>query len=155
MHELKVSRHIAAPPSVVWDVMANRQEEWWCPAPWSITMVAQDCRAGGRCEMVMHGPDGEEMPQHGIYLEWIEGVRFTSTDAVRIDPETDRPIPAEPFMIGCWEITPDSNGTLYTARALHWSEEAMKSHADMGFEQGWTAVADQLAAICERETVRT
>ena len=154
MRELKISRHIAAPPAAVWEVIANRKEEWWCPAPWSVTMVAQERRPGGRCEMVMHGPDGEEMPQHGIYLEWIEGVRFTSTDAVRMDPGSGRLVPAEPFMIGCWEIAPDGDGTLYTASALHWSEKAMKSHAEMGFEPGWSAVADQLAAICEGWTVK-
>ena len=57
-------------------------------------------------------------------------------------------------MIGCWEIAPDGDGTLYTASALHWSEKAMKSHAEMGFEPGWSAVADQLAAICEGWTVK-
>lgn len=155
MNELKITRHIAAPPATVWDVMARRQEEWWCPAPWSITIIAQDCRPGGRCEMIMHGPDGEKVPQNGIYLEWIEGERFTSTDAIRIEPGSDRPVPAEPFMIGCWEIAPDGDGTLYTASARHWSEDSMKSHAEMGFEQGWGAVADQLAAICEAETVGT
>ena len=28
-------------------------------------------------------------------------------------------------------------------------EEAMASHADMGFEQGWNACTDQLQALCE------
>lgn len=149
MHELKITRHIAAAPETVWDVLANRQEEWWCPAPWRITMIAQDRRPGGRSAMVMHGPDGEEMPQDGVFLEWVEGERFTTTDAVSIDPATGRPVPAEPFMIGTWEIAPDGTGTSYTASALHWSEEAMNRHAEMGFEQGWGAVADQLAALCE------
>lgn len=149
MHELKVSRHIAAPPEAVWDVLANRQEEWWCPSPWWISMVAQERRPGGRCAMVMHGPDGEEMPQEGIFLEWVEGKRFTSTDAVRIDPATGRFVPDGPFMIGCWEIAPAGGGTLYTASAQHWTEEAMTQHKDMGFEEGWGAVADQFAALCE------
>jgi uncharacterized protein YndB with AHSA1/START domain len=29
----------------------------------------------------------------------------------------------------------------------------MQQHADMGFEQGWSACADQLAEICEGKTV--
>ncbi len=29
MHELSITRHIAAAPEKVWDVLANRQEEWW------------------------------------------------------------------------------------------------------------------------------
>ena len=59
MHELSVTRYIEAPVETVWDVLANRQEEWWCPAPWLVTMVAQERRPGGRSR---HQRAGE--PQH-------------------------------------------------------------------------------------------
>ena len=52
-------------------------------------------------------------------------------------------------MIGIWEIEPEGTCTRYTARARHWTEEAAKQHADMGFEDGWGACADQLVALCE------
>lgn len=144
MHELSITRHIAAAPEKVWDVLANRQEEWWCPKPWRITMVEQDRRPGGRSAMVMHGPNGEEMPQDGIFLAWDDGRRFVATDAV-----TAGFVPSGPFMIGIWEIAPEGDGTRYTASARHWTEEAMRQHADMGFEAGWNACADQLQALCE------
>lgn len=32
--ELSVTRFIAAKPDQAWNVMVNRQEEWWCPKPW-------------------------------------------------------------------------------------------------------------------------
>ncbi len=144
MHELSVTRFIAAPPGKVWDVMANRQEEWWCPRPWSIEMIAQERRAGGRSAMIMRGPDGEEMPQEGIFLAWEEGRRFVTTDALTSDFR-----PAGPFMVGIWEIEPEGDGTRYTASARHWSEETMRQHAEMGFEEGWSACAAQLAELCE------
>lgn len=144
MHELSITRHIAAPLKKVWDVLANRQEEWWCPVPWHAKIVEQDRRPGGRSAMVMYGPDGEEMPQEGIFLAWDEGRRFIVTDAVTHDFQ-----PSGPFMIGIWEIAPEGDGTRYTASARHWTEEAMASHAEMGFEQGWNACADQLQALCE------
>lgn len=146
MHELSISRYIAASPVKVWDVLANRQEEWWCPKPWRITMVAQERRPGGRSAMVMHGPDGEEMPQEGIFLAWEEGRRFITTDAVTSDFE-----PSGSFMIGIWEVAPEGDGTRYTASARHWTEEAMQSHAEMGFEAGWNACADQLQALAEAD----
>ena len=144
MHELTVTRFIDAPPEKVWDVMANRQVEWWCPKPWSIEIIAQERRAGGRNAMIMRGPDGEEMPQEGIFLEWTEGTRFVTTDAVNSDFQ-----PSDPFMIGIWEIEPEGDGTRYTARARHWTEDTMKQHAEMGFEEGWGKCADQLAALAE------
>ncbi len=144
MKELSVTRYIAAPPEKVWDVMVNRQEEWWCPRPWRVEIIAQDRFPGGRSAMIMHGPDGEEMPHDGIMLAWEEGRRFASTDAIVGDLE-----PAGPFMIGIWEIAPEGDGTRYTARARHWTEEARQQHADMGFIEGWQACADQLAELCE------
>ncbi|MGB3167761.1 MAG: SRPBCC domain-containing protein [Alteraurantiacibacter sp.] len=146
MQELKVTTYIDATHEKVWDVMANRQGEWFVPAPWSCEIVEQDKRAGGANKAVFRGPEGEEMPQEGIYLAWDEGRRFASTDAVTGDLE-----PAGPFMIGIWEVEPEGSGTRYTARARHWREEDRKQHEDMGFVAGWEASAAQLKAICEAD----
>ena len=144
LKELSVTCHIAAPPEQVWEVMAGRQEEWWCPAPWRAEIDLQERRAGGRCDMTFYGPNGEIMPQNGIYLAFEEGRRFVTTDAFTGDFE-----PSGPFMVGSWEIEPDGSGTRYTARARHWTEEAMRQHQEIGFSQGWGACADQLKALCE------
>lgn len=143
-NELSVTRYIAARPDKVWDVLANRQAEWWCPAPWRVELEVQEKRPGGRCRMVMRGPEGEEMPNEGIYLAWDEGRRIVSTDAVVGDFE-----PAGPFMVGIWEIAPEGDGTRYTARARHWTAETRDQHLAMGFEPGWNAVADQFKTLCE------
>ena len=45
--ELSITRHIAAPPEKVWDVMANRIEEWWCPKPWRAEFDKLERRPGG------------------------------------------------------------------------------------------------------------
>jgi uncharacterized protein YndB with AHSA1/START domain len=94
--------------------------------------------------MTFYGPEGEKMPQNGIYLAYDEGRRFVTTDAVVGDCQ-----PNGPFMIGIWEIAPEGDGTRYTAIARHWTEDAMREHDTMGFSEGWTACADQLAALCE------
>ncbi|MEO6093805.1 MAG: SRPBCC domain-containing protein [Novosphingobium sp.] len=148
-YELSLTRFIAATPEKVWEVMTARQEDWWCPTPWHAKIDHQDRRPGGRCDMTFYGPDGEREPQNGIYLAYDEGRRFVTTDAaVIVDGDFT---PAGPFMIGSWEIAPEGSGTRYTARARHWTEEAMKQHAEMGFADGWGACADQLIAICEAE----
>ncbi|MDE8651973.1 SRPBCC domain-containing protein [Novosphingobium album (ex Liu et al. 2023)] len=145
-NQLSVTRYIAAPPAKVWDVMAHRQEEWWCPVPWRVEIDEQDRRPGGACRMTMYGPNGEVAPQDGIFLAYDEGRRFVTTDAIVGDFQ-----PAGPFMIGIWEIAPEGEGTRYTASARHWREENRKTHEQMGFVDGWAACAAQLAAICENE----
>lgn len=142
--ELSVTRFIAAKPDKVWDVMVNRQEEWWCPKPWRARIDEADRRPMGVCNMTFHGPDGEKSPQNGVYLAYDEGRRFVTTDALTADFE-----PAGPFMIGIWEIEPEADGTRYTARARHWSADTARLHEEMGFAEGWGICADQLQALCE------
>ena len=146
--ELSVTRFIAAPPEKVWQVMTERQAEWFCPLPCRAEVVEQDWRAGGRTAMMFKGPDGEEMPQEGIFLEVTPRRRFVTTDCAIRDADGDWR-PAEPFMIGIWEIEPEGDGTRYTGRARHWTEEKCKEHEEMGFEAGWGAATDQLVKLCE------
>ena len=67
--DLSVTTYIDAPPEMVWQVMTQRQEEWWCPTPWRAEIVEQDWRPGGRAAMIMRGPNGEEMPNEGVFLD--------------------------------------------------------------------------------------
>jgi len=145
--ELSVTCHIRAAPHVVWHAMTERMPEWFCPRPWRFEVVEQDRRPGGRDVGIMHGPNGEQMRAEGIYLAYEPGRRFVVTDALTADF-----LPQGPFMVGSFEIAPEGDGTRYTARARHWTEEAMKQHQEMGFEQGWTASAEQLKALCEAAT---
>lgn len=145
--ELSVTRFINAPPAKVWDVMANRIDEWWCPKPWRAEFDTLERRAGGASSCTMYGPDGEVHPHPGTVLAWDEGRRFAFTDAIVGDL-----MPSGPFMIGIWEISTEGEGTRYTATCRHWTEEACNSHLEMGFVDGWGACADQLVALCEAET---
>ena len=144
MNELSVTTFIDAPPEKVWDVMAHRKPEWWCPLPWRAEFDVDQQRPGGKFDTTMYGPDGEIHPHRGIYLAFDEGRRFASTDAIIGDLE-----PFGPFMIGIWEIEPEGTGTRYTATARHWTEEARQSHSDMGFADGWNECARQLKELCE------
>jgi uncharacterized protein YndB with AHSA1/START domain len=148
--ELSVERRIDAPPGEVWRIMTDRITEWWCPRPWTTTIADLDWRPGGAFHLVMRGPQGEadcqgEDSVGGVLLEFVPWRRFVFTDAFSAGW-----IPQKPFMVGCFEIEPDGNGTIYRASARHWDKEAMEEHKRMGFDEGWGAVADQLAALAEK-----
>lgn len=146
LHELSVERYIAAPPAAVWKVMTERLAEWWCPKPWTTEIRRLEWRPGGPAEMTMRGPNpGEESPIDGVVLELVPERRFVFTNAMRAGW-----IPQDPFMVGLFELTPERDGTRYRAAARHWSAETMEQHRTMGFDEGWTKVADQLAALAEQ-----
>jgi uncharacterized protein YndB with AHSA1/START domain len=39
--------------------------------------------------------------------------------------------------------------TRYTATARHWSVEDRQAHEQMGFHEGWSIVADQMAEVAK------
>ncbi|MFM6854966.1 MAG: SRPBCC family protein [Sphingopyxis sp.] len=141
--DLSVTRHIAAPPDAVWHAMTQQMALWWCPRPWQTEIIEQDKRPGGRCAMVMRGPNGEESAIEGVYLDYQPGVRFVFTDAFRADFAPHDP----PFMVGIFAIATEGDGTRYTATARHWTQAARDQHHDMGFTDGWTQCMDQLAEL--------
>lgn len=143
--ELVIERHIDAPVERVWRAMTEQFEEWFCPAPWRAEARQLEWRPGGRSLVVMHGPDGEEMPNDGVVLAFEPNRRFVFTDALTADWQ-----PTGPFMIGVFEIEPEGSGTLYRGIARHWTREAYEQHRDMGFEAGWGAAADQLKSLAEQ-----
>jgi uncharacterized protein YndB with AHSA1/START domain len=142
--ELAIERYIDAPPDRVFRVWTERTAEWWAPKPWTTEIVAQDLRPGGRQAMIMRGLDGATSPMEGVFLEIIPNRSIVFTDAFTVGW-----VPKVPFMIGFFAFTPEGAGTRYLAGARHWDAEAYERHAAMGFEQGWSIVAEQLAALAE------
>jgi uncharacterized protein YndB with AHSA1/START domain len=144
--ELSIERLIDAPVETVWRVWTERTEEWFCPKPWRVEIVEQDFRPGGRTAMIMRGPDGEEMPMEGVFLEVEPGRRIVSTDAFKAGW-----IPQGPFMVAVTEFEDEGGKTRYRASARHWTTEAKTQHEAMGFQDGWSRVAEQLAELAEAE----
>ncbi len=142
--ELSVERHIAAPVEDVWRTMTAHFEEWFCPRPWRAEAREIEWRPGGRSLVVMHGPNGEEMPNEGVILEFEPNRRFVFTDAFKAGWQ-----PSGPFMVGLFEVTPDGGDTRFKATARHWTDAELEQHRAMGFEGGWGAMADQLKTLAE------
>ncbi len=118
-------------------------KQWFAPKPYETPVVEVDVRPGGANLIVMRGPDGEDLPNRGIYLEVVPNERLVFTDAFT---EAWQPS-AKPFMTVILTFEPQGDKTLYTARVRHWTVEDREAHEKMGFHQGWGICADQLAAL--------
>ncbi len=145
-HELSITRHIEAPPEIVYRVWTERLGEWWAPRPYTTPVVKLDLRPGGRGLMVMKAPDGTEMPNEGVFLEVMPNEKIVFTNAFKAGW-----IPQDPFMVGIVTFESEGAGTRYPARARHWNAETLKRHEAMGFHEGWGIVAGQLAQLAEAE----
>jgi len=149
---LSVTRFIAASPDVVWTTYVERGTEWFTPRPWTTPQVDFDVRPGGRANVTMASPEGERHSYRGVFLEVVPNRRLVSTGAM-----TEGWIPQAGDMnfVRTDTFEPEGDGTRYTATARHWDEKAAATHHEMGFEQGWGAAADQLAALAEGREIGT
>ena len=122
---------------------ADLLKQWFAPKPYETPEAELDVRPGGANRIVMRGPDGQDMPNRGVYLEVVPGRRLVFTDAF-----TEAWTPsAKPFMTVILTFEPEDAGTRYTATVRHWTIEDRQTHEQMGFHQGWGICADQLAAL--------
>lgn len=141
-NELTLGRVIAAPRRAVWRCWTEPEllKQWYCPKPWFVSEARIDLRTHGASHFVMNGPNGERHEWPGLYLEVVPFERLVFTDAF-----SSAWVPfGKPFMVGIVSFADHQDGTLYTARVRHWSEESAKEHLAMGFHEGWGAAAQQL-----------
>jgi len=144
--ELVLHRVIEAPREKIFQAWTNPEllKQWFAPLPWTTPVVELDVRPGGGNYFVMRGPDGNEFPNRGVYLEIVPNEKIVFTDAYTKAWEPS----AKPFMTVTVTLEDLGGGkTNYTARVMHWTAEDRESHEKMGFHKGWGQCADQLTAL--------
>ncbi|MEQ8821122.1 MAG: SRPBCC family protein [Sumerlaeia bacterium] len=143
--DLKLDRFVDVPPELVYEAWTTPEhlKHWFCPKPWSVAECELDPRPGGIFRTVMRSPEGQEFPDEGgCFLEVVPNRQLVWTSALRpgYRPAADVDLPFTAIL----SLTPEGTGTRYTAIAMHRDPAGRKTHADMGFEQGWGTVLDQL-----------
>jgi uncharacterized protein YndB with AHSA1/START domain len=150
--DLVLERTIPVPPERVWAAWTEPEllVQWFTPAPWKTASCDLDLRPGGRCNVTMESPEGEQFPNAGCYL-WVEPhtlLVFTSVMTEGYRPVTpsngadDLPFTAR------IELAPSGDGgTHYRAVVIHADRDGCRRHAEMGFHDGWGAALDQLVAL--------
>ena len=145
--ELMFTRLIEAPREKLWRCWTEPKlmVQWFTPPPWKTVHAETDVRPGGASYIAMKGPDGQEMPNRGVYLEVVKNERLVFTDAYT---EAWQPS-AKPFFTGVLTFENEGGKTRYTARALHWTTEDRETHEKMGFHAGWGIATDQMTALAK------
>ena len=146
--ELVLTRIIDAPRERVFAAWTQPDllKQWFAPKPWTTTVAELDVRPGGASFVILRDPDGNEYPNHGVYLEVVPNEKLVFTDAY-----TEAWQPSDkPFMTVVLTFEDEGGKTRYTARARHWTVEDRKAHEQMGFHEGWGMVAGQMEDLLKR-----
>ncbi|MGN7127110.1 SRPBCC family protein [Methylorubrum thiocyanatum] len=145
--DLVLTRLIPAPRRALWRAWTEPElvKRWFAPKPYTTPVAELDVRPGGSNLIVMRSPEGQDLPNRGVYLEVVPDARLVVTDAY-----TSAWMPSEkPFLTVILTFTDEAGGTRYTARARHWTLEDRERHAAMGFAEGWGICADQLTEVVQ------
>ena len=145
--ELVLTRLIDAPPEKLYRCWTDPAllKQWFAPKPYTTPVAELDVRPGGTNLVVMRSPDGQDMPNRGVYLEVVPGRKIVFTDSF-----TEAWQPSEkPFMTAVLTFEPEGGKTRYTARVYHPTAADRETHEKMGFHQGWGICADQMAALAK------
>lgn len=145
--ELVLARIIDAPREKVYKAWTDPKllPQWFAPLPWTTPSAELDVRTGGSSSITMRGPDGQDFPNAGVYLEVVPNQKLVFTDAF-----TKAWVPsAKPFMTVVLTFEDHGGKTKYTARVLHWSVEDREAHEKMGFHAGWGQCTEQLEALAK------
>lgn len=143
--ELVLTRIIDAPPEKLFRAWTEPalMVQWFTPPPWVTVHAETDLRPGGSSLVVMRGPEGQEFPNRGVYLEVVKNEKLVVTDAYTAAWEPSD----KPFMTLILSFEALGDKTRYTARVRHWTVADREAHEQMGFHEGWGKATDQLAEL--------
>jgi uncharacterized protein YndB with AHSA1/START domain len=137
--ELRLTRLIAAPPDIVFEVWTRPEHliEWWGPAGFSLPSCELDFRVGGAFCYRMRNPDGGDHWLRGAFQEIEEPARIAFTFAWG-----DAERATGPVMLVTVRFEASGEKTRVTLhQAGLESESAARAHAG-----GWSTHFDRLAA---------
>ncbi|MDC8106246.1 SRPBCC family protein [Chryseobacterium sp. PTM-20240506] len=133
--------------SKVWDYFTKSEllDQWWAPKPWKCETVKMDFKENGIWHYAMIGPEGEKMYGQLKYGEIMEHRSFDGIDAFCDENgNINNDFPQAQWLIG---FTGIEEGTKVTINIHFESQEALKKHLEMGFEEGFKMGLSQLHEV--------
>ncbi|WP_191090070.1 SRPBCC family protein [Histidinibacterium aquaticum] len=145
-NDLVLVRHLPATPENVYRCWTEPEliKQFFAPAPGTCPEAQVDPRPGGAFRVVMEFEEHGRMDgPPGCVLIAEPGRRFAWTDA--LGPEF-RP-KADGFFSADITFTAIPEGCEYRVVARHADADSAQKHREMGFEEGWGTVAEQLGRL--------
>jgi uncharacterized protein YndB with AHSA1/START domain len=142
-----LTRVFDAPRELVWQAWTDpkHMSQWFGPRGFTSSVPELNVRVRGSLRIVMHGPDGNDYPMKGVFLEVTPPARLVFSN-VAIDKDGNHLLEGETTVI-LEEQDGKTKLTLHTyARGLVPIAPQMLA----GMEAGWSQSFDKLAELVGR-----
>ncbi len=143
-HEFTFERLIDAPRERVYQAWTDPKQmsQWFAPKPFQLVVKSMDFRPGGKFDMAMRGPDGNEFPFTGTYRVILEPGLLSWTGEF-----TGGPADQITSVISFEEE--DGKTRLRARQTFHVSTPTVEM-ATKGATAGWNMTLDQLTEFVKR-----
>ena len=137
---LTLKRRLNATPDKIFSAWTDPEKiaQWWGPGQIKTVHAETDARVGGRFNVIMRSPDGEEHNVSGVYREVIPNEKLVFTWAWRSTPERESLVTVA--------LKTDGAGTALTLTHEQFFDETTRdSH-----KSGWSGILDKLERYCDQ-----
>ena len=138
-YELKLERLIDAPRARVYEAWTDPKQmaQWFAPKPYQLVVKNMDFRPGGKYEMAMRGPDGNDFPFSGTYRVILPPAILAWSGEFPGGPADQ--------ITAVMSFEEEDGKTRLRVRQTFHVMTPMVEHAAKGAKQGWGMTLDQLA----------
>lgn len=142
--EIVIARVFDAPRELVWRVWTEPEHiaQWWGPRGFTTTVTSTDLRPGGKWRYVMHGPDGNDYPVHGVFREVVPFERIVTSDEFDDGFGEKMGIDLPSGVVATAVFEDLGKKTRLVLTITHGTIEDRKKHEAMGVVGGWNSSFD-------------
>jgi uncharacterized protein YndB with AHSA1/START domain len=136
-----LTRAFDAPRALVWRAWTDPKSvaQWFGPRGFNSSVPEFDVRVGGAFRIVMHGPDGNDYPMKGVFLEVVPPERLVYTN-IALDSDGNHLLEGETTVT----FTEQHGKTTLTVVAHAVGRVPIATQMLAGMEAGWTQTIDRL-----------
>lgn len=141
---VEIVRVFDAPRSLVWQAWTDPKmlARWFGPRGFTSTVPELDLRVGGALRIVMHGPDGNDYPMKGVFLEVVAPERLVFSN-IPIDQDGNHLLEGETTVT----FTEQGGKATMTLKSHAIGRVPIAKQMLAGMNAGWNQSIDKLGEL--------
>jgi uncharacterized protein YndB with AHSA1/START domain len=142
-----IVRTFDAPRALVWKAWTDPKmmAEWFGPRHFTSSVPEYDVRAGGKLRIVMHGPDGNDYPMKGVFLEVVPPEKLVFSN-IALDNDGNHLLEGETTVT----LTEQGGKTTLRVQSRAVGRVPFAPQMLAGMEAGWTQSIDKMEELVAR-----
>jgi uncharacterized protein YndB with AHSA1/START domain len=141
---VEIVRVFDAPRALVWQAWTDPKmmAQWFGPRHFTSSVPELDARVGGKLRIVMHGPDGNDYPMKGVFLEVVAPERLVFSN-IAIDNDGNHLLEGKTTVT----LTEQGGKTTLTVKSHAVGRVPIAPQMLAGMDAGWNQSIDKLGEL--------